>query len=374
MSPRAKNSSKLSRRYSTMLRKQLSRPAVASSRSAESLGHQALAGGLDRLDLARIHEQALITLLPDGVSSKTNNGRAQRAARFFVAALGPIAKAHRIALQSIARVDRLKLIARRRTVELAASQRQLKREMHLREAVETTLDTTKRHYDELLKKSRHMQEQLRRLSHDILAAHEDERRRISRELHDEIGQTLTAINVKLSTLKKDVAADTSSLKKKIDSTQRLVERSMNTVHRFARELRPALLDDLGLLPALRSYMKDFTKRTHIPIRFTAFAAVENMSIGKRTALYRVAQEAITNVGKHAQASLLEVSLKQHGSFVQMEIHDNGKAFDVERVLLAKRIRRLGLLGMRERVEMVGGSFAAEFTRDQGTTIRVQLPS
>ena len=148
---------------------------------------------------------------------------------------------------------------------------------------------------------------------------------------------------------------------------------MITVHRFARELRPALLDDLGLLPALRSYMRDFTKRTHIPIRFTAFAEVENMSIGKRTVLYRVAQEAITNVGKHAQASRLEVSLKGRGGVVQMEIRDNGKAFDVERVL-ARRTTRLGLLGMRERVEMVGGSFAAESTRGQGTTIRVQLPS
>jgi len=356
-----------------MLRKQLSGP-VAGSQSAESLGHAALAGGLDTLDLARIHEQALITLHPAGASSKSNNGMAECAARFFVEALGPIAKAHRIALTNSARLDRLKVTVRQRTVELGASQRQLKREIRRREAIEGTLDTTKLHYDKLLKKSRHMQEQLRRLSHEILAAQEDERRRISRELHDEVGQTLTAINVKLSTLKKEAASNTDDLKKKIASTQRLVEKSMSTVHRFARELRPALLDDLGLLPALRSYMKDFTKRTHIAIRFNAFAAVEKMSIDKRTMLYRVAQEAITNVGKHAQASMVEVSLSRRPGAVRMKVHDNGKSFDVERVLLAKRITRLGLLGMRERVEMVGGSFAAESAPGRGTTIRVQIPT
>ena len=257
--------------------------------------------------------------------------------------------------------------------ELAASQRQLKREIQRREAMQETLERTKRHYDELLGRSRLMQEQLRRLSHEILAAHEDERRRISRELHDEVGQTLTAINVKLSALTKEAESNAADLKKKIASTQRLVERSMRTVHRFARELRPALLDDLGLLPALRSYTKDFAKRTHIAIRFSAFTAVEKMSIDKRTVLYRVAQEALANVGKHAQASSVEVSLKRRPGVVRMEIHDNGRSFDVQRVLLAKRIKRLGLLGMRERVEMVGGTFSVESAPDKGTRIRVQMP-
>src|SRR4029079_122803 len=104
-----------------------------------------------------------------------------------------------------------------------------------------------------------MQEHLHHLSRKILHAQEQERKRISRELHDEIGQSLTAVNVKLATLKKEALADTKDLKKAISSTQRLVERSMNTVHRFARELRPPVLDDLGLIPALHSHLKAFTK-------------------------------------------------------------------------------------------------------------------
>ena len=162
---------------------------------------------------------------------------------------------------------------------------------------------SEQHYGRLVERSRRMQEHLRRLSHEILPAQEEERKKISRELHDEIGQTLTAINVKLATLKNEATANTAGLKKKIASTQRLVERSMDTVHRFARELRPPLLDDLGLIPALQSSMKDFTKRTRIPVHFTAFAAVERLHSDKRTVLYRVAQEAFTNVAKHAQATL-----------------------------------------------------------------------
>ncbi len=292
----------LSQRYSAALRTQLAPKPGASLRPAESLGREALAVGLDTLDLVRIHERALIRLLPPGPSSKNGNGMIKRAARFFVEALTPIENAHRTALKDNGHLNRLNVTMRRRTVELAAIRRQLKREIARRKAVEEALKKSEQHYGQLLEKSRHMQEHLRRLSHQILSAQEEERKKISRELHDEIGQTLTAINVKLATLKKEATVNTKGLKKKIASTQRLVEKSMNIVHRFARELRPPLLDDLGLIPALHSFMKGFTKRTGIPVHFTAFAAVEQLDSDKRTVLYRVAQEALTNVAKHAHAS------------------------------------------------------------------------
>ena len=148
---------------------------------------------------------------------------------------------------------------------------------------------------------------------------------------------------------------------------------MTVVHRFARELRPPLLDDLGLTPALHSYVKSFTKQTRIPIHVTAFAAVEQLDSDKRTVLYRIAQEALANVAKHAEASLVEVSIQRLQKVVRMEIHDNGKSFQVQRVLFAKRITRLGLLGMRERAEMVGGSFTVESSPGKGTTIRTEIP-
>jgi len=249
----------------------------------------------------------------------------------------------------------------------------LKREIGRRAVVQQALEKSERHYGLLLEKSRRMQEHLRRLSHEILSAQEEERKKISRELHDEIGQTLTAVNVKLAALKNEATANTTGFKKKIASTQRLVERSMDTVHRFARELRPPHLDDLGLVPALQSFIKDYTKRTRIPVHFTAFGGVERLSGDRRTVLYRVAQEALTNVVKHAQATLVEVRIQRRRGDICMEIQDNGKSFQVERVLFATQIKRLGLLGMRERVEMVDGEFSIESAPGKGTTIRARIP-
>ena len=251
--------------------------------------------------------------------------------------------------------------------------RKLKQETLHRKAVEKRLKKSEQHYTRLLEESRTMQEHLKHLSRQILLAEEEERKEISRILHDEIAQTLSGINVHLATLKIDAAVNTTDLKKKISHTQRLVEKSVNIVHRFARDLRPTLLDDLGLIPALHSYMKGFTKRTGIPIRFKAFPGVEQLNNIKRTVLYRITQAALTYVVQHAQASLVEVDIQKNHRSVQMEIKDNGKSFQVERVLFAKKNKRLGLLGMRERVEMVGGRFTVESVKGTGTTIGAQVP-
>jgi signal transduction histidine kinase len=214
---------------------------------------------------------------------------------------------------------------------------------------------------------------MRHLSRQLLRAQEEERKQISRELHDQIAQTLTGINVHLASLKSETMANTKDLEKKIAHTQNLVEQSVSIVHRFARHLRPTVLDDLGLIPALRSLVKDFTKQTGILVRCTTFAGVEQLNSAKRTVLYRVIQSALTNVAQHAKASRAQVSIRKLRDTVRMDITDNGTGFEVERVLFAKRGQRLGLLGMRERVEMVGGSFRVESTPGKGTTIRAQIP-
>jgi signal transduction histidine kinase len=256
---------------------------------------------------------------------------------------------------------------------LAAANRELKKEIVRRQTLEKALKKSQQHQTRLLEQSRHMQEQLRHLSHQILQAQEEERKRISRELHDEIAQTLVGINVHLENLTRDAAVNPKGLKGKIARTQRLVEKSVNTVHRFARELRPTLLDDLGLVATLHSFMKDFSKRTGLRVHFTTFAGVEQLDSAKRTVLYRVAQAALANVAQHAQASRVEVSLRKLAKTVQMEIKDNGRHFKAERLLQARKNKRLGLLGMRERVEMVGGSFAVESIPGQGTTIQARIP-
>ncbi len=262
---------------------------------------------------------------------------------------------------------------RRRLEDMAMANRGLKREIVRRQKVEIALKKSEAHYAQLLEQSRHMQEQLRHLSHRLLLTQEEERKRISRELHDEIVQTLVGINVHLASLTTEDPVNLKSLRKRIRRTQQLVENAVTIIHRFARELRPTVLDDLGLIPALHSFIKDFTKRTKIRIRFIAATGMEQLNGTQRTVLYRVAQSALANVDKHAQATAAKVSIRKLPGAVRLEIHDNGKSFEADRVLFAKRHKRLGLLGSRERVEMVGGKFGIKSAPGQGTTISAEIP-
>jgi len=261
----------------------------------------------------------------------------------------------------------------RRLDTLADTNRGLNQEIARRQTVEKALQKSEQHQSQLLKQSRHMQEQLRHLSHQILHAQEEERKRISRELHDVITQNLVGINVHLAAFSREVAGNPKGLRQKIARTRRLVEKSVATVHRFAGELRPTVLDDLGLIPALHAFMKEFTKRTGVRARLTVFAEVEHLNITKRTALYRVAHEALNNVASHANAGRVEVSIEKLPDSICMKIKDDGKSFSVERILHAKRNKRLGLVGMRERVEMVGGTFCVVSAPGQGTTVCVEIP-
>ncbi len=328
---------------------------------------------LETLDLARIHERASITLVLPSCSSGAREAMVRRAGAFFAEAIIPIEKTHRTAREIHAHLSQLRDTLRQRSVDLAASNRQLKQEIAQRESVEDSLRKSERHYGQLLEQSRQMQEQLRLLSHQLLSAQEEERKKISRELHDVIAQTLTGINVRLAALKKAAALDTKGIERNIARTQQLVERSVNIVHRFARELRPAVLDDLGLIPALHTFMKNFREETGIQVSLSAFAAVERVNEDKRTVLYRVAQEALTNVARHAQASRAEVKIQKLDDAICMKIKDNGKGFQTERVLHGKRKGRLGLLGMRERLEMVGGHFAVTSAPGKGATVVARIP-
>jgi len=263
--------------------------------------------------------------------------------------------------------------AQRRMEALAAANGKLQREIVRRQAVERALRRSEKHHGQLLEQSRHMQQQLRLLTRELLSAQEEERKKISRELHDVIAQTLTSINVRLAALRKEATLNTRGLERSIARTEQLVERSVNIVHRFARELRPTVLDDLGLIPALHTFMKGFREQTGIRVSLSAFAEVEKVNGDKRTALYRVAQEALTNVARHAQASQAEVKIQKLDGAICMRIKDNGKGFHKERALQAEKNKRLGLLGMRERLEMVGGSFSVTSAPGKGTTVLAQVP-
>jgi two-component system CheB/CheR fusion protein len=218
-----------------------------------------------------------------------------------------------------------------------------------------------------------MQGKLRQLTHQFIAAQEEQRRSISRELHDQVVQTLVAINVALSALRHAAAKERPALIARIVRTQRMVEKVVNVVHRFARELRPAVLDDLGLIPALHAYCTNLAAGKKFKIRLTVFSGVERLSEAERTALFRVAQEALANVGRHAQATRVKVSITEIPDAVRMEISDNGRAFDVAEVFGKKNPKRLGLVGMRERMEMIGGTLTVLSVPGAGTTVRADIP-
>ena len=366
----------LSQRYVAALRKHLTQGprAVPPRGTAQGLGRRAMALGLETLDMARFHEQALITLVLPSYSAGTRDRMIRRAGAFFGEAITPIEKTHRTAKEANAHLNQMNQTLSQRSVDLAASNRRLKEEILQRKSVEVSLRKSEQHYSELLEQSRQMQEQLRRLSRQLLSAQEEERKNISRELHDVIAQTLTGINVRLAALKKEAATNTKGLDRNITRTQRLVEHSVNIVHQFARELRPAVLDDLGLVPALHSFMNSFTTRTGVRASLTSFTMkIKQLDATRRTVLFRVAQEALTNVARHAQASRVEVSIQKLRGRLCMKIKDDGKSFNVERALHANGGKRLGLLGMRERLEMIGGSFAVESAPGKGTTVQAQIP-
>lgn len=265
--------------------------------------------------------------------------------------------------------------AQHRLEALTESNRELEREVARRHAVEQSLRKTEQHQRQLLELSRLHQEQLRRLSRQVIQDQEDERKRISRELHDVIAQVLTGINVQLATLQAEATVNPRAFARNIARTQRLVEKSVDIVHQFARELRPAVLDDLGLVPALHSHLKDFAKQAGIRVHMNAFTTgpIDKLDTAGRTTLYRVAQEALTNVARHAQASRVEVSLLKTPAGLRLCIQDDGKSFVVEQALNPKKNQRLGLLGMRERVEMIGGQFTVSSVPGQGTLVQAEIP-
>jgi len=363
----------LSRLYHAALRTFLSQNPEPDMEPARALGRHAIALGLETLDMARIHEIALVSLVLPSYSANTSNSLMGRAGLFFAEALTPIEQTHRGALEANNQLNQIVKTLSHRTQELADSVAELKLEIIQRRIVEESLLASEQTSLGLLEKSRQMQDELRGLSRQLLTAQEEERRKISRELHDVIAQTLAGINVQLATLMTDSNASVTQLHERITNTQRLVGESVDIVHRFARELRPTVLDDLGLIPALQSFMTSFMAETGIRVSFKVFAGIERTSGAVRTALYRIALEALTNVARHANATHAELTIQSLDHVIHMDVTDDGRGFEMNGNSCARKHNRLGLLGMRERTEMIGGSFQVESSPGQSTRVRVRIP-
>ena len=222
----------LSQRYVMALRKHLKQGPTASLQPARRLGRQAVSLGLETLDVARVHERALASL----EASSSRNGIVKRAEIFFTEAVTPIEKTHPAALEANARLNRVHQRLDRRTVDLAASNRSLKQSIVRRKTVEEALKKSEGHSKRLLEESRRLQEHLRHLTHQILTAQEEKRKKMSHDLQDGIAQTLLGINVRLLTLTKEASVSARGFKKEIASTQRLADKAKKSIKRFAREI------------------------------------------------------------------------------------------------------------------------------------------
>jgi signal transduction histidine kinase len=261
---------------------------------------------------------------------------------------------------------------RQRSEILLATNRRLEDEVAKRLLVEKSLVESERNIRVLLNQSQVLQAQLRDFSHRILQVQEEQRAKISRELHDDVSQLLIGINVHLAVFTKAAIAQPSGIRRRVVPLRRLVKKALRVVHQFARDLRPAALDDLGLIPALRSYLRDFPKKRGLQIRFAASTDGVVLDNDTRIMFYRIAQEALTNAAKHSRASVIQVTISKSREGVSLEIADNGRAFEVGRVGSADWGNHLGLVGMRERVEMVGGRLSILSERGVGTTVRAEV--
>lgn len=237
---------------------------------------------------------------------------------------------------------------------------------------EIALQKSEQHYKELFQVGERMRDELQRLSREILRVQEEERRRISRELHDEIGQALTAISLNLNKLKSN--GNPSEAKRKIKSVQNLVEKAYDFIHVFSHQIHPGMLEDLGLFPALRSFVRDFQENTGMRVNLKFSGNPGRASIEQKAALYRIVQESLTNILKHSGTRSATVTIKKSQDGITLQVADNGKGFEPAGISGAREKRQgYGLLGMRERARAVGGKFMILSQPGIGTKVRVHLP-
>ena len=211
------------------------------------------------------------------------------------------------------------------------------------------------------------QSELKELSARLVKAHEEERRAISRELHDEVGQSLSALLMELGNLAAAVPGDLEPLRRHLESIRKLAESSVHVARNMSLLLRPSMLDDFGLLPALEWQAREVSKRTGMAVSVEADELPDNLPDDHNTCVYRVVQEALHNCARHARARSVHIRVIQDTNRIVLSVRDDGRGFD------ARRVRGLGLVGMEERVNHLGGAFQVKSEPGHGTVLLVELP-
>lgn len=210
-------------------------------------------------------------------------------------------------------------------------------------------------------------QELQELSARLVSAQEEERRSISRELHDEVGQSLSALLMEAGNAAARVSPDSTEIRRHVESIKRLAEASVQVIRNMSLLLRPSMLDDLGLVPALEWQAREVSKRTGLRVQVTADENASELPDEHKTCIYRVVQEALHNCARHAQARSVKVEVQQQAAQIVLSVEDDGRGFD------ARRVRGLGLVGMEERVHHLGGALRVNSRPGSGTTIAVVLP-
>lgn len=222
-------------------------------------------------------------------------------------------------------------------------------------------------YEEELKRS---SEQLRELYHSLQNVREEERKHIAREIHDELGQQLTSLKMDIFWINRRIKSEDANVDAKINDILSLIDETINTVRKIATELRPSILDDLGLIPALEWQIEEFEKHTSVPVNLNN--AVGDIAVDPDTsiALFRIFQEILTNIGRHAAATQVDVHVFIDGSKLFLIVRDNGIGFNPQ--VIAQR-NTLGLTGIKERCELIGGTYEVRSEKGKGTEIEVSAP-
>lgn len=221
----------------------------------------------------------------------------------------------------------------------------------------------KKRYDEGVR----AQQELKELSARLVSAQEEERRAISRELHDEVGQSLSALLMEAGNAAASVPQASAEVRRHVESIKKLAEASVNVIRNMTLLLRPSMLDDFGLVPALEWQAREVSKRTGLRVHVSAEESAAELSDEFKTCIYRVVQEALHNCARHSRARNVKVVVKQEPSRIVLSVEDDGHGFD------SRRVRGLGLVGMEERVNHLGGAFEIESHPGAGTKVAVELP-
>jgi two-component system, NarL family, sensor histidine kinase UhpB len=212
----------------------------------------------------------------------------------------------------------------------------------------------------------------RQRASQIINAQEQERQRIARELHDETSQVLTSLLISLAVLEESI--DSPEARERIADTRALAHSTLRAIRTLSIDLRPSALDDLGLLPALRWYVKEYQKKCAIEVDFRSGGLKERLPAEMETALYRIVQECLTNTARHSNAKKVTVALKETADAVNATITDDGDGFDYDALLKSPgQERGLGLAGMQERAVLLGGTLDISTKPGKGTTVKVSIP-